>query len=178
MITTNEASGQTAWYRIGIDETVARLATDTASGLTSSEVSERQVRYGPNVLAGKEKETPLHAFLRQYQDLMQIILVVAAVVNQIVTGEAGTTIVLPGATSAAGVASCALATPERISMAATGALTPSRPARRIASRRLSLPPITPSTSSRSCVWNSSFCMKISFFDIHENANPKALQGVQ
>src|SRR6476469_396506 len=98
MITTNEPPGRGAWYRMGVDETIAQLGVDTASGLTSSEVAERQAKYGANVLAGKEKETALRAFLRQYKDLMQIILVGAAVVNQIVTGEVGTTIVLVGLT--------------------------------------------------------------------------------
>ena len=50
------------------------------------------------MLAAKEAESALQAFLRQYQDLMQIILVGAAVVNQVVTGESGTTIVLVGLT--------------------------------------------------------------------------------
>ena len=42
-----------------------------------------------NVLAAKKAESGLQAFLRQYQDLMQIILVGAAIVNQVVTGEIG-----------------------------------------------------------------------------------------
>jgi P-type Ca2+ transporter type 2C len=96
--TSNEATGRRAWYRMGVVDTLAQLGVDTASGLTSSEVAERHAKYGANVLAGKEKETALRAFVRQYEDLMQVILVVAAVVNQIVTGEAGTTIVLIGLT--------------------------------------------------------------------------------
>jgi Ca2+-transporting ATPase len=96
--TTDEAPGSRAWYRMGVDDTVAALDADPVSGLTSGEVVERRTRFGSNVLAGKEKETALRAFVRQYQDLMQIILVVAAIVNQIVTGESGTTIVLIGLT--------------------------------------------------------------------------------
>ncbi|WP_313671522.1 HAD-IC family P-type ATPase, partial [Sandarakinorhabdus sp.] len=42
----------------------------------------------------KKKESGLHAFLRQYQDFMQILLLAAALINQIFTGEWGTTIVL------------------------------------------------------------------------------------
>ena len=49
-------------------------------------------------MAAKAAESGLQAFLRQYQDLMQIILVGAAIVNQVVTGEVGTTIVLVGLT--------------------------------------------------------------------------------
>ena len=40
----------------------------------------------------------MQAFLRQYQDFMQIILLVAAVVNLMVTGDVGTTLVLAGLT--------------------------------------------------------------------------------
>ncbi len=98
MITTNEPTGRRAWYRMGIDATVAELGVDTSTGLSSAEVSERTTRYGRNVLAAKKPESALQAFLRQYQDLMQIILVGAAIVNQIVTGEPGTTIVLIGLT--------------------------------------------------------------------------------
>ena len=42
----------------------------------------------------KKKESGLQAFLRQYKDFMQILLLAAAIVNQIFTGEWGTTIVL------------------------------------------------------------------------------------
>src|SRR6478735_688019 len=98
MTTIDETSAPTAWYRKTTDETAQLLDVDTVGGLTASQVSERQTRYGANELTGKAKETPLHAFLRQYEDLMQIILVGAAVVNQIVTGEAGTTLVLLGLT--------------------------------------------------------------------------------
>src|SRR3954453_15604890 len=87
-----------AWYRKGVDETSAALSVSTERGLSANEVRDRQAKYGRNVLAGKKKETALRAFLRQYQDLMQIILVGAAVVNQIVTGETGTTLVLAGLT--------------------------------------------------------------------------------
>ena len=98
MTTIDETSAPTAWYRKTTDETAQLLDVDTVGGLTASQVSERQTRYGANVLAGKAKESALHAFLRQYEDLMQIILVGAAVVNQVVTGEAGTTLVLLGLT--------------------------------------------------------------------------------
>src|SRR6476469_4098620 len=95
MTTTAETD---TWYRKGVEETSAALSVSTERGLSASEVRDRQAKYGRNVLAGKKKETALRAFLRQYEDLMQIILVGAAVVNQIVTGEAGTTLVLLGLT--------------------------------------------------------------------------------
>jgi Ca2+-transporting ATPase len=86
------------WYRRPADDVARELDVDIERGLTTTEVEERRARYGLNALAGKDKETALHAFLRQYQDLMQIILVGAAVVNQVVTGEIGTSLVLLGLT--------------------------------------------------------------------------------
>ena len=70
------------------------LGVDPASGLTSGEVERRRVRYGANKLAEGEKEPGWHAFLRQYQDLMQIVLVVAAVLSFWPVKEYGTGLVL------------------------------------------------------------------------------------
>ena len=67
-------------------------------GLTSEESRGRLATTGPNRLAEGTKESPLRAFLRQYEDFMQLILLGAAVVNQLATGETGTTVVLAGLT--------------------------------------------------------------------------------
>jgi Ca2+-transporting ATPase len=67
-------------------------------GLSTDEVRERLASYGPNRLAGARKESGWQAFLRQYRDFMQIVLLAAAVINQVVSGEAGTTVVLAGLT--------------------------------------------------------------------------------
>jgi P-type Ca2+ transporter type 2C len=74
------------------------LDVDPDRGLTESEAAERLRIHGPNELAGAKKESGFRAFLRQYQDFMQIILLGAAVVNALVTDEAGTTILLAGLT--------------------------------------------------------------------------------
>ena len=80
-------------------EQVARdLDVDLARGLTSQEAASRLASHGPNRLAAGKKEPAWRAFLRQYEDFMQVILLVAAFVNQVVTGEAGTTVVLAGLT--------------------------------------------------------------------------------
>ncbi len=49
-------------------------------------------------LAGTKKEPGWRAFLRQYEDFMQSVLLGGGGVNQIVTGETGTTVVLAGLT--------------------------------------------------------------------------------
>jgi Ca2+-transporting ATPase len=95
--TASTASG-TRWYELSADEVATQLAVDPAQGLSNEEVARRRTEHGRNVLAAKKTESGLEAFLRQYQDLMQIILVGAAVVNQVVTGEVGTTVVLIGLT--------------------------------------------------------------------------------
>src|SRR5688572_5260094 len=86
----------TRWYQLSPEEVATRLDVDPARGLSDLEVQRRRQQYGSNVLAAKEQESPLRAFLRQYEDLMQVILVGAAIVNQVVTGDVGTTIVLVG----------------------------------------------------------------------------------
>jgi len=76
-------------------EAVAKeLQVDPAKGLGSTEAQQRLQKYGPNQLSGKKKESGLQAFLRQYQDFMQIVLVGAAIVSFIFTGQWSTTLVL------------------------------------------------------------------------------------
>ena len=78
---------------------VARaLAVDPSQGLSAAEARERLATTGPNRLASSAKEPGWRAFVRQYQDFMQLILLVAAAINQVVTGETGTTVVLAGLT--------------------------------------------------------------------------------
>ena len=85
---------QEKWYALTEVEVAQKLGVDLAKGLSAAEAQKRVQQYGRNALAAKKKEPGWQAFLRQYQDFMQILLVVAAVVNQIFTGQWGTTIVL------------------------------------------------------------------------------------
>ena len=87
-----------SWYGMDVASVATQLGVDPARGLSAAEAADRLRTHGPNKLAGGKKESGFQAFLRQYQDFMQIILLVAAVVNQLVTGEAGTTVVLAGLT--------------------------------------------------------------------------------
>jgi Ca2+-transporting ATPase len=82
------------WYNKTVEETAKTLGVDPGKGLSSAEAQKRLTQYGPNELAAGKKESGLQAFLRQYRDLMQIILLVAAIVSLLVTQEWGTTIVL------------------------------------------------------------------------------------
>ena len=95
---TDTTNSSTMWYAKTSEEVSSQLAVDPARGLAAAEAQQRLQQYGPNVLAAGKKETGLQAFVRQYQDLMQVILLVAAAVSFIVTRELGTTLVLVGLT--------------------------------------------------------------------------------
>jgi P-type Ca2+ transporter type 2C len=78
---------------------VAReLGVDPASGLSAEEARSRLSSHGANRLAAGKQEPAWRAFLRQYEDFMQLILLAAALVNQVVTQDTGTTVVLAGLT--------------------------------------------------------------------------------
>jgi Ca2+-transporting ATPase len=79
-------------------EVAQRLGADVAVGLSQAEAASRLRSHGANRLTASKKESGLEAFVRQYRDFMQIVLLAAAVINQVVTGEWGTTIVLAGLT--------------------------------------------------------------------------------
>ncbi len=80
------------------DQVARELDVDPSQGLSAAEAQSRQASYGPNRLAAGKKESPWRAFLRQYQDFMQIVLLVAAVVNLFATQDVGTSVVLAGLT--------------------------------------------------------------------------------
>ena len=86
------------WYRLTADEACRRLDVDPAVGLDDAEVAERRARYGPNKLAEEAKEPAWHAFLRQYRDLMQLVLVGAAVVSIVALQDVSTGLVVFGLT--------------------------------------------------------------------------------
>jgi len=79
------------------------LGVDPARGLSIDEARSRLQSHGANKLTAAKKESGLQAFLRQYRDFMQIILLVAAVVNLVVTGDLYTSSVLFGRTVLDGV---------------------------------------------------------------------------
>ncbi len=86
------------WHGMESAAVLSELGVDLEKGLTAGEARERLGSAGPNRLAGAKKESGFQAFVRQYQDFMQIVLLVAAVVNQLVTGDTATTVVLAGLT--------------------------------------------------------------------------------
>jgi len=99
-VVTPEATGRhvVAWHGLTTDEACKGLGVDPRQGLAPTEVERRRAEVGPNRLAEAAKEPAWHAFLRQYRDLMQLVLVGAALVSIVALQEFSTGIVILGLT--------------------------------------------------------------------------------
>src|SRR4051812_24913445 len=82
------------WHVLTRDVALQELGVEPERGLTSDEAAERLERYGPNRFAEARAESRWHAFLRQYQDPMQIVLVIAGVISIYPVKQPGTGIVI------------------------------------------------------------------------------------
>lgn len=71
-------------YRKDKTEVVNQLNSDVQKGLTTEEVNSRREKYGKNALEEHKKETLLVKFLKEFADVLIIILLVAAVISLIV----------------------------------------------------------------------------------------------
>src|SRR5512138_2944289 len=91
-------TNQSKWFTMSPEQVAKELGVDPAKGLSKSEVEARKQKYGANVLAGKKKEPGWQKFLRQYKDFMQILLLAAAIINQVAVQDWNTTLVLIGLT--------------------------------------------------------------------------------
>jgi Ca2+-transporting ATPase len=96
--TSVPSDNEAEWYALAPDEVCRRLDVDPATGLSAGEVVARRQRYGPNKLAEEAKEPSWRAFLRQYRDLMQLVLVAAAVVSIVALQDVSTGLVVIGLT--------------------------------------------------------------------------------
>ena len=86
------------WHGLTAGEACAQLGVDPPSGLDAAEVERRRAKVGPNKLAEAKKEPGWQAFLRQYRDLMQLVLLGAAVVSIVALQEWSTGLVIIGLT--------------------------------------------------------------------------------
>jgi Ca2+-transporting ATPase len=88
----------TDWYALSAEDVCRQLDVDPAAGLSATEVEERRQRYGPNKLAEEAKEPAWQAFVRQYRDLMQLVLLGAAIVSIVALQDISTGVVVIGLT--------------------------------------------------------------------------------
>ncbi|MGZ3715307.1 MAG: cation-translocating P-type ATPase, partial [Ktedonobacterales bacterium] len=82
------------WYALSVTDVLKAQGIDAALGLSTAEATVRLQRFGPNVFAEAKKEPGWRAFIRQFRDPMQIVLLVAGVVSGVVIQQWGTALVL------------------------------------------------------------------------------------
>lgn len=71
------------WCSIALGEVVRRLKTDLNTGLREGQVNEIRKRYGENKLIENKKESLIVKFIKQFNDFMIIVLIVAAIISAI-----------------------------------------------------------------------------------------------
>jgi len=86
------------WHTVALDEVFQLQGVDEREGLSSSEAAARLTRYGPNRMAEAKKEPGWRAFLRQYADPMQMVLLVAGLGSIWPIAQYGTALVILGLT--------------------------------------------------------------------------------
>jgi P-type Ca2+ transporter type 2C len=86
--------GAQAWHVLTSGDVARAFGVEPARGLTGSDVDERRAKYGPNRFAEAEVEPRWHAFVRQYQDPMQIVLLAAGVISIYPVKQLGTGLVI------------------------------------------------------------------------------------
>ena len=96
--TKSQPATRAGWYGADVSAVARELDVEPERGLTVEEARRRLQSQGPNRLTGTKKESGLQAFLRQYRDVMQLILLAAALVSLVVTGDVATAAVLAGLT--------------------------------------------------------------------------------
>src|SRR5689334_21396501 len=89
-----ETAEAVAWYSLPPAEATERLGVSPESGLSQAEAASRLASYGPNRFAEVAVEPRWRAFVRQYRDPMQIVLLVAGIGSLYPLKQLGTGLVL------------------------------------------------------------------------------------
>jgi len=81
-------TGTQPWYALPVGETITSLDCDVAKGLSRVDVRQRLMRHGPNILQTKKSVRWYQILVRQFVDVLILILLLAAAVS-LVMGELG-----------------------------------------------------------------------------------------
>lgn len=84
---------QLAYYRQDGKSVLGQLDSDLKQGLTTEEVNKRLEQYGHNKLVELSKESGLRKYVRQFKDLMILMLLASAVISALL-GDGRTAVVL------------------------------------------------------------------------------------
>ena len=85
---------EAAWHTLSAEEVLRAEEADPRHGLSSAEAASRADRFGPNTLAAGRAEPRWRAFIRQYSDPMQIVLLVAGLLSLYPLSQLGTGLLL------------------------------------------------------------------------------------
>lgn len=77
------------WETLRKEEVFKKLETDFKKGLSQEEVKRRQQKNGKNKLKDKPKESLVVRFIKQFNDFMIIILIIASVVSAVISNLQG-----------------------------------------------------------------------------------------
>src|SRR6185312_11842979 len=88
------ADGELAWHTLGADQVLRSEGVDRQRGLSSAEAAARAQQFGPNEFAAGRVEPRWHAFVRQYRDPMQLVLLAAGIGSLYPLKQLGTGILL------------------------------------------------------------------------------------
>ena len=78
------------WYTKSVEEVARDLRTNLKVGLREKDIEEREKQFGKNKIREAKKEGLLVKFIKQFNDFMIIILIIAAIVSAIVSYMEGT----------------------------------------------------------------------------------------
>jgi len=93
-VATPAQAGDKQWFALEADAVATELGVDPQSGLSPADATTRLEQYGPNAFVAAETEPRWQAFVRQYRDPMQIVLLVAGIGSIWPLHELGTGLVL------------------------------------------------------------------------------------
>src|SRR5947207_11416335 len=88
----------TAWHTLTGASVAGALGVDLSGGLGDAEAARRLDQYGPNRFTAGAREPRWRAFVRQYQDVMQIVLLIVGIGSIYPVKQLGTGLVLLGLT--------------------------------------------------------------------------------
>jgi len=83
-----------AWHTLSVADALAAQGVSAERGLSAAEVTSRRATHGPNRFTEQKTESRWHAFLRQYADIMQIVLLGAGIASIVVVRQVPTGVML------------------------------------------------------------------------------------
>ena len=87
--TSGNKGEKSMWETLRKEEILKRLGVDSKYGLSQEEAKRRQEKYGKNKLKDKPKEGILVRFIKQFNDFMIIILIIASIISAVVSNLQG-----------------------------------------------------------------------------------------